>query len=250
MKVFGLQGGLYRLARLGWRQKIHDDPDVQLRLHALGQFRELHEKHGLSVRAAARIVGVPLSTLYEWRNRLRTRGLGGLRPRCTPRKKQWEPELKWRLLELRRRYPGWGKRKLAVLLRREGFEVSESTVGRMLSAWLRRGRTVPHANADRIKPSSTVGQHLDVAALQEPRIRRHQLEAVNLGAGGNEAVGRILMLQRDAAAGLRHLEVQRGFRDRHHPHGRPQPARRVRLKRHAPALSQDQGLPQADGRQP
>ena len=95
MKVFGLQGGLYRLARLGWRRKIHDDPDVQLRLHALGQFRELHEKHGLSVRAAARIVGVPLSTLYEWRNRLRTRGLGGLRPRSrrprrTPRKKQWE----------------------------------------------------------------------------------------------------------------------------------------------------------------
>ena len=27
MKVFGLQGGLYRLARLGWRRKTHDDPD-------------------------------------------------------------------------------------------------------------------------------------------------------------------------------------------------------------------------------
>ncbi len=36
MKVFGLQGGLYRLARLSWRQKIHDDPDVQLRLRGCG----------------------------------------------------------------------------------------------------------------------------------------------------------------------------------------------------------------------
>ena len=56
MKVFGLQGGLYRLARLGWRQKIHDDPDVQLRLRALNQFRALHKEHGLSIRAAPRVV--------------------------------------------------------------------------------------------------------------------------------------------------------------------------------------------------
>ena len=66
MKVFGLQGGLYRLARMGWRQKIHDDPDVQLRLRAPGQFRALHEEHGLSVRAAAQAVMLQNLTFLEY----------------------------------------------------------------------------------------------------------------------------------------------------------------------------------------
>lgn len=34
----------------------------------------------------------------------------------------------------------WGKRKLARLIRREGFAASVSTVGRILAALMRRGR--------------------------------------------------------------------------------------------------------------
>ncbi len=69
MKVFGLQGGLYRLARLGWRRKIHDDPEVQLRLHALGQFRALTEGHGLRVRGAAQVVGIKPQHLESFLNK-------------------------------------------------------------------------------------------------------------------------------------------------------------------------------------
>lgn len=144
MKVKGFQGGLYRLARLGLRQKLFDDPEVQLRLAALEQFRALNQCHGVSVRDAARLMGVPLANLYRWRQRYRTFRLGGLRsrsrrPRRCPRKGR-SPELTRRLIQLRRQYPGWGKRKLTVLLQREGYAVSESTVGRMISELLRRGR--------------------------------------------------------------------------------------------------------------
>lgn len=144
MKAKGFQGGLYRLARLGLRQQLYDDPEVQVRLAALEQFRELNQTHGIPVREAARLIGVPLANLYRWRKRYRAHRVGGLRsrsrrPRRCPRKR-WSPELTRRLIRLRRQHPGWGKRKLTVLLRREGYAVSESTVGRMISDLLRRGR--------------------------------------------------------------------------------------------------------------
>lgn len=144
MKARGFRRGLYRLARLGVRQKLYDDPEVQVRLAALEQFRDLNQTHGIPVREAARLIGVPLSNLYRWRKRCRANRVGGLRsrsrrPRRCPRKR-WSPALTRRLIQLRKQYPGWGKRKLAVLLQREGYAVSESTVGRRISDLLRRGR--------------------------------------------------------------------------------------------------------------
>lgn len=144
MKVKCLQRSFYRFAWYAQRQKIHDDPEVQLRRVALEQFREMTEVHGLRVAEAARLIGVSKSTLYNWRQRYRAHGLRGLRsrsqrPRRCPRKR-WQPELARRLIQLRRQYPCWGKRKLTVLLHREGWAVSESTVGRMLSDLIRRGR--------------------------------------------------------------------------------------------------------------
>ncbi len=43
------------------------------------------------------------------------------------------------VLELRERYPRWGKEKLQLLLTREGWQVSVSTVGRILGALKRSG---------------------------------------------------------------------------------------------------------------
>ena len=122
MKVKGFQGALYRVARLDMRQQLHDDPQVAFRRAALETFEELNREHGVPVRDAARLVGVPRSTLYDWRRRYRRRGLAGLLPRSRRprrvRRRQWDPALRKRLVELRRQYPGWGKRKLTVLLRR------------------------------------------------------------------------------------------------------------------------------------
>jgi transposase InsO family protein len=47
-----------------------------------------------------------------------------------------------RVKELRERYPRWGKNKLAVLLRREGIEISASTVGRVMNRLKERGLLV------------------------------------------------------------------------------------------------------------
>lgn len=167
MKAIGFQRGLYRLAWLGLRQKLYDDPEVQVRLAALEQFREMNQTYGIPVREAAELIGVPLANLYRWRKRYRANRVGGLRsrsrrPRRCPRKR-WSPELTRRLIQLRKQYPGWGKRKLTVLLQREGYAVSESTVGRMVSELLRRGRIarsprrIKRRRASRPRPWATRG---------------------------------------------------------------------------------------------
>lgn len=144
MKVRGLQRGLYRLAGRHDRQKTYDHPEVQRRHEALERFQALNQTHGIPVREAAALLGISLSTLYRWRARYQAKGLRGLRPRSRrPRRcprKRWAPELTRRLIQLRQAHPGWGKQKLTVLLHREGYAVSVSTVGRMVSELLRRGR--------------------------------------------------------------------------------------------------------------
>jgi putative transposase len=43
------------------------------------------------------------------------------------------------VLELSEEYPGWGKEKLVILLRREGFTSSASTAGKILKKLKERG---------------------------------------------------------------------------------------------------------------
>ena len=167
MKIRCLQRSFYRFLWHTQRQKIHDDPEVQARFLVLEQFRELNQTHGIPVREAATLLGIPLSTLYRWRKRYQTHGLRGLRsrsrrPRRCPRKRRG-PELRRRLIQLRQEHPGWGRQKLTVLLKREGYAVSASTVGRIISDLLRRGRIarsprrIKRRRSSRARPWATRG---------------------------------------------------------------------------------------------
>jgi transposase InsO family protein len=60
-----------------------------------------------------------------------------------PRKPAWSQALVQALEGLRADNPMWGKSKLVVLLRREGFHVSASTVGRILKQLVERGAITP-----------------------------------------------------------------------------------------------------------
>jgi len=80
---------------------------------------------------------VSRATLYRWQKRINERGTQGLegssrRPKRL-RTVSWSVELIETVLELREQYPRWGKEKLWVLLGREEWHTSISTVGRILS---------------------------------------------------------------------------------------------------------------------
>jgi len=79
--------------------------------------------------------GVSRPTGYVWDERFQREGLAGVvehsrRPQHSPR--QTAPELAQRVIEVRRRYPDWGARKLRVVLEREGVRLGYSTIHRIL----------------------------------------------------------------------------------------------------------------------
>lgn len=97
---------------------------------------------GLSSQQAADVLQLSRASLYRWERRLKTHGLRGLedlsrRPkRC--RRPEWSAELAQAVQAYRDQY-GWDREKLAIMLRREGWQTSASTVGRIMNRLKARG---------------------------------------------------------------------------------------------------------------
>lgn len=139
MRIVGLPSPFYRVAKTTLQELT---PEAQERLRWVNCWRVLRQQ-GLTSTAAAEVLGLPRSTLYRWDSSLREEGQAGLctRSRRPLRVRQptWSPELAEAVLELRERYPRWGKDKLVVLLRRQGWHVSTSMVGRIMTSLKARG---------------------------------------------------------------------------------------------------------------
>jgi putative transposase len=86
--------------------------------------RHLEEKYGVSQRRACRVLGQPRSTQRQ-------------KPRAL---EEEERRLVARLLELVRRHPRYGYRRIWALLRREGWQVNRKRVYRL---WREQGLKVP-----------------------------------------------------------------------------------------------------------
>jgi putative transposase len=112
------------------------------RLQKLKLWKVLKEKQ-LGEGEIQQWLRISRASLYRWRKRLQEKGPKGLeaksrRPQRV-RRPRWGDELDTAVLELREAYPGWGKDKLSVLLRKKGLQVSASTGGRILVDLKRRG---------------------------------------------------------------------------------------------------------------
>ncbi len=142
MRMIGMPGVLRQVAKM---DVLRLSEEARRRL-AVVERVEYARSRGMSVVDACRVVGSSPASYYRYRKLLERFGPRGLEPRSRRprrvREKMWTPELVREVKRLRRQY-GWGKEKLAVLLRRRGFAVSESTVGRILSYLMRRGEVQP-----------------------------------------------------------------------------------------------------------
>jgi transposase InsO family protein len=100
------------------------------------------EKHG-NKSLTCRYFGISRPTLDRALKRYDARRLASLEDRSSrPRRRRtptWTPELVEAVRAERERYPRWGKEKIAVLLRAQGWQVSTSMVGRILADLKRRG---------------------------------------------------------------------------------------------------------------
>lgn len=139
MRVVGLPKVFYQLAR---HRPLELSPQAHDRLRWVLAWQALREQ-GLSSTEASERLGLSRPTLYRWLGRLQQQGAVGLEMRSRkPRRRRlptWSPSLAEAVLRVREQYPRWGKDKLVVLLRREGWYVSTSMVGRILSRLKARG---------------------------------------------------------------------------------------------------------------
>jgi len=104
---------------------------------------DYYQSHGRKAALTCRYFGISRQTFYRWKRRydpqnLRTLEAGSHRPHRR-RRPTWTSEQVEQVRRLREQYPRWGKDKLAVLLRREGWRVSVSMVGRILTSLRKRG---------------------------------------------------------------------------------------------------------------
>ncbi len=101
-----------------------------------------YEDRGHNASLTCRRFGVSRDTFYRWWRRHRRAGPRALEDRShrpeRVRQPTWEPQLKEAVRQLREGH-GWGKDKLVVLLRQQGWQVSTSMVGRILAHLKRSG---------------------------------------------------------------------------------------------------------------
>jgi putative transposase len=135
MEVFSIAKGFYRLSKNAPPELSQKEFD---RLRALTIYGETGD-----VRLVCQTFGVSRATLYRWLKRFDPKDLTSLkeqsrRPRRV-RRPLWSRELIGAIKELREAYSRWGKDKLVVLVRDQGYESSTSTVGRILGHLKQRG---------------------------------------------------------------------------------------------------------------
>jgi putative transposase len=103
-----------------------------------------YEAHGFNKSLTARHFYITRATLTKWLNRYDPRHLKTLEANSsTPvkiRRPEWNTADVLAVLEKRRQFPVWGKKKLVVMLRELGWSWSESTVGRILAYLLHSGQ--------------------------------------------------------------------------------------------------------------
>jgi len=95
-----------------------------------------YENHGGNARLTCRHFWTSPSTFYHWLHRYQQEGAGGLEDRSRRplrvRGPTWSKDLAQAVLRLREEHPRMGKDKLVVLLRKQGWRVSTSMVGRII----------------------------------------------------------------------------------------------------------------------
>jgi len=107
------------------------------------QWFDHYQSHRRNAALTCRYFGISRQTFYRWKRRYDPQNLSTLADRSRRphhrRHPTWTAAQAERVRRLREQYPRWGKDKLAVLLRREGWAVSVSMVGRILTCLGQRG---------------------------------------------------------------------------------------------------------------
>ena len=138
MRLRGLPNEFYKLLA---RANTDVPPEARTRALMVAWVDERRAR-GLTRDHACRMLGISPRTYTRWRKILRRDGVRALGDHRSPARKRdpWKRREVREAVERARLQRPCGKEKLAILLEREGFSVSASTVGRVLRELMQRGR--------------------------------------------------------------------------------------------------------------
>ena len=109
------------------------------------QWFDYYERCG-NARKTCRYFGISAQTFYRWKARFDAYDLRTLEEESRRPRGARQPETPLKVIEriaaLREEHPRWGRDKLAVLMAREGIQISGSTVGRVMARLKARGLLV------------------------------------------------------------------------------------------------------------
>lgn len=103
---------------------------------------------GCQESVALEVLNLKRSSYYRWKKNYATFGLLGLedsskRPNKV-RQESWTPSVEMKVYHLRKKHPVWGKQKITIMYKREyGGNISESTIGRILTKLLKQAKIMP-----------------------------------------------------------------------------------------------------------
>lgn len=105
-------------------------------------------REGCAESVALQALDLARSTYYRWKRGYKLFGLLGLedgdKTPHTARKSTWTYEIEQRIYHLRKKYPLWGKAKIAVMYKREFDQsISTSTVGRIITKLINQNKVMP-----------------------------------------------------------------------------------------------------------
>ena len=128
---------------LPWSPRLARLTDLSKEAGRRLKWFDYYYAHGENARLTCRHFDISPQTFYRWKRRYSGKHLKSLEGRSHRPKRVRQPEYSPELFEavriLRERYPRWGKDKLVVLLRDDGFATSASTAGRILRRLKERG---------------------------------------------------------------------------------------------------------------
>jgi len=132
--ISGVVPGAFRLAGM---------PELSKKARQRLKWFDYYNSRGKNARLTCRHFDISPQTFYRWKRRYDPYHLKSLEDHpCRPkrlRQPTYSVELVIAVQKLREEYPRWGKDKLVVLLHRQSFNCSTSTVGRIISRLKARG---------------------------------------------------------------------------------------------------------------
>lgn len=158
-------------------RSMRNKQEVERRIQIL----DFWKKHG--EQATKDAFGISRRTLYRWQAILEERHghLDALDPKSTTpkrrRKRKVLPEVETFVIQERIKHPRLGKAKLAVIMQGEGYEVSESYIGRVLGD-LKKRNLLPQYK--RLSFNAKFGEHYEIKQKQRKKLRRAHKQGVEL----------------------------------------------------------------------